>query len=112
MNTYVLLPGNTDKQYILYRIGTDIKHLQQQTIISSDSEKRNQLITFRISKITKCQCTIETFIQIVKQIDLYNYDNPYYVYMLKNIKVLGNKVNNEIIYKYIKKNRFYIQFTI
>lgn len=55
---------------------------------------------------------IETFIQIVKQIDKYNYDDPYYVYMLKKIKISNNNINNMTLHDYIKKYRFKITFFI
>ena len=108
----MLIPENTNKQYIIYRIGDDI-NLQKQTAVKSDSIIRNIIMTFNIyeSQII-CSCMIETFIQIVKQIDKYNYDDPYYVYMLKKINISNNTINSMTLYNYIKKYRFNITFSI
>lgn len=110
--SYMLIPSETNKQYIIYRIGDDI-NLQKQTAVKSDSIIRNMIMTFNIyEKSVICSCMIETFIQIVKQIDKYNYDDPYYVCMLKKIKISNNNINNMTLYNYIKKYRFKITFSI
>ena len=109
----MLIPAQTNKQYIIYRIGDDI-NLQKQTAVKCDSIIRNMIMTFNIYErsVIICSCTIETFIQIVKQIDKYNYDDPYYVCMLEKIKISNNNINNMTLYNYIKKYRFKITFSI
>jgi hypothetical protein len=109
---YMLIPAQTNKQYIIYRIGDDI-NLQKQTAVKSDSIIRNIIMTFNIYESSViCSCMIETFIQIVKQIDKYNHDDPYYVYMFKKIKISNNNINNMTLHDYIKKYRFKITFSI
>jgi hypothetical protein len=91
---------DTDNQYILYQYGNDIKINPKTKNIKKDSNIRKILISFSIpGSNTNYECTIDTFIQIKKNIKNKNHCIPYFTYIK-----CSNIFDKDNLYNYIKNN--------